>query len=121
MQSELGPKGFQVVEGAINENPDLPGFIRTFKPNFPVGTADNVKVHEFMEIGMFVRSYVPFMVLIDRQGVIRYQHTGTEQTYFTDDMAAQTANIRAELDKLLAEPAPKAPRKPSAKKATKTQ
>ena len=110
-----------MVEGAINENPDLPGFIRTFKPNFPVGTADNVQVHEFMQIGMFVRSYVPFMVLIDRQGVIRYQHTGAEQTFFTDDIVTQTSNIRAELDKLLAEPAPKAAKKSSARKAAKSQ
>ena len=115
IQSELGDKGFQVLEGAINENPDLPGFIRTFKPNFPVGTADNSKVHEFMQIGMMVRSFVPFMVLIDRQGMIRYQHTGAEP-YFTDDPITQTANIRAELDKLLAEPAPKATKKPRAKK-----
>jgi len=103
--------------GAINDNPDVPGFIRAFKPNFPVGTADNAKVHEFLQIGMFVRSFVPFMVLIDRQGMIRYQHTGAEQAYFTDDLPKQTANIREELDKLIGEPAPKAPRKrPAAKK-----
>ena len=105
-----------MVESAINENPDLPGFIQRFKPNFPVGTSDNARVHEFMQIPMFERSYVPFMVLIDRQGVIRFQHTGIEQAYFTDDFAAQTKNIRAEVEKVLAEPAPKPARKSGSKK-----
>jgi hypothetical protein len=107
------------VESAINENPDLPGFIRQFQPAYPIGVSDNAKVHEFMQIGMFVRSFVPFMVLIDRKGVIRYQHTGSEQDYFTEDFVKQTMNIREEVEKLLAEPAAKPVRKAAVKKSAK--
>ena len=105
-----------MVESAINENPDVPGFMQRFKPTFPVGTSDNAKVYEFMQIPMFVRSFVPFLVLIDRQGVIRFQHTGSEADYFTEDFVKQTMNIRSEAEKLLSEPPPKAPRKTSVRK-----
>src|SRR2546427_10615733 len=106
------------MESAINENPDVPGFMRRFTPPFPVGTTENPKAYEFMQMPMFVRSFVPFLVLIDRQGVIQFQHTGSEPEYFTDDVAKQASNIRAEAEKLLAEPAPKAPRRTGVKKTT---
>lgn len=108
-----------MVESAINENPDVPGFNRQFQPTFPVGISDNTKVREFMQLPIFERSFVPFLVLIDRQGVIRFQHTGGEQNYFTEDVVKQATNIRGESEKLLAEPAPKAPRRTGVKKATK--
>src|SRR2546425_61285 len=38
--------------------------MQRFKPTFPVGTSDNAKVYEFMQIPMFVRSFVPFLVVI---------------------------------------------------------
>jgi len=107
------------VESAINENPDVPAFVRQFKPNFPIGASENVRVHGFMQLPMFERSFVPFLVLIDRQGVIRFQHTGSEQDYFTDNFVKQTMNIRGEAEKLLAEPPPKAPRRAGVKKTTK--
>ena len=99
------------MESAINENPNVPGFIQTFKPNFPVGTSDNGKVREFMQIPMFERSFVPFLVLIDRQGVIRFQHTGGELAYFNEDVVKQAKNIRDDAEKLLTEPAPKPPKR----------
>lgn len=108
-----------MVESAINENPDVPGFMRMFKPNFPVGTSDNMKVHGFMQLPMFERSFVPFLVLIDRKGVIQFQHTGAEQNYFSEDFVKQTTNIRGEAEKLLAEPPAKAPRRTAVKKTTK--
>jgi hypothetical protein len=119
IKSELGAKGFEVVESAINENPDVPGFVRTFKPNFPVGTSDNAQVHGFMQIPMFERSFVPFLVMIDREGMIRFQHTGSEAAYFDTDPVKQTANIRAEAEKLLAERPARPARRTAVKKTTK--
>jgi hypothetical protein len=107
-----------VVESAINENPNVPGFMRQFQPTFPVGTSEVAKVYEFMQMPMFVRSLVPFFVLIDRQGMIQFQHTGAETEYFTDDPVKQASNIRAEAEKLLASPKAST-RRTGVKKTTK--
>ena len=109
-----------MVESAINPDANLPLFIQTFKTNFPVGASDNSQVRAFMQIPMMERAFVPFMVIIDRQGVIRVQHTGSDQEYFTDDTVKQTTNIRADVGKLLAESPPKPARKTHAKSAAKS-
>src|SRR5271167_2632409 len=36
---DLAPKGFEVVEAALNENPDIPSFVSQYKVPWPVGTA----------------------------------------------------------------------------------
>ena len=117
IQNELGAKGFQAIESAINENPDVPGFIRQFRPTFPVGTSDNMKSYEFMQLSTVTRNFVPFMVFIDRQGVIRAQFTGSDTDFFNTDMIKQSANLREQADKLLNEPQ-KAARPPTRKKTT---
>ena len=101
MYNELAPKGFRVVEGAINADPDVPGFIQRFMPAFPVGIADSSAAREYMQLPPMERSFVPFMVFIDRKGMIRAQYTGSDQNFFGDKMAD---NIRAEAEKLLGEP-----------------
>jgi hypothetical protein len=103
MQEELGPKGFQALEAAINDKPDVPGFILQFKPSFPIGIADNVQARSYLQLGISEQAYVPLLVIIDRQGNIRFQHTGGQQKFFSDDLIRQTMNLRDEIDKLLAE------------------
>ena len=77
------------------------------------------RVLEAMQIPMFERSFVPFLVMIDREGMIRFQHTGSEAAYFDTDPVKQTANIRAEAEKLLAERPAKPARRTAVKKTTK--
>jgi len=102
------------VEGAINPNPDVVGFIRQYNPPFPVGTADNTAALGYMELSPMVRSFVPFMLFIDRQGMIRAQFTGSEPPgFFLADKMEQ--NIREQAMKLLSEPS--AANKPKRKKA----
>jgi hypothetical protein len=117
IQNELGPKGFQAIESAINENPDVPGFVRQFRPTFPVGTTDNLKSYEFMQFSTVTRYFVPFMVFIDRQGMIRVQYTGSDTDFFNTDIIKQSANIREQAEKLLNEPQ-KAARPTTRKKTT---
>ena len=114
MYNDLEPKGFRVVEGAINPDPDVPGFIRQFTPPFPVGTADSNFAREYMQIPLMERSFVPYMIFIDRKGIIRAQYTGADQNFFGERMSE---NIRAEAEKLLAEKA--APVTAKAKRAGK--
>jgi hypothetical protein len=66
-----------------------------------------------MQFSSVVRNYVPYMVFIDRKGVIRAQYTGSDP--FLMNEVEQEKNIRAEAEKLLTEPGA-APRKRLVKK-----
>lgn len=54
----------------------------------------------YMQISPMVRSFVPFMLMIDRKGDIRAQFTGGDRDFFDDQM---NQHIREELLKLLNE------------------
>jgi hypothetical protein len=112
IETELKPKGFEVVEGAVNENPDVPGFMRRFNPPFPVGTAPGQGALDFLQWPNDQRPLVPLMVFIDRQGMIRAQYSGLDEKFFDDN---QEQHLREEALKLLNEP----PEKPKAKRAGK--
>jgi hypothetical protein len=100
IEKELGPKGFAVVEAAVNDNADVPGFIRTYQPPFPVGTAGGREALEYMQWPLGQRPLVPLMAFIDRNGMIRAQYTGVDTNFFDDQ---QDKHIRAEVEKLLQE------------------
>jgi peroxiredoxin len=101
----LAPKGFAVVEAALNENPDVASFVAQFKVPFPVGTAGVLSALDFIQWPKDKRPLVPFVVFIDRQGVIRSQYTGVDEAFFNDQ---QEQHMRDEAEKLLNEGAGKA-------------
>jgi hypothetical protein len=101
---DLKPKGFEVVEAAVNEDGNVPEFIKTFNPPFPVGKADSSKALEYLQWPAGQRPLVPFMVFIDRAGMIRAQFTGVDSTFFGE---SQEKNIREQAEKLLNEGATK--------------
>ena len=109
---ELAPKGFAVVEAALNENPDIPGFVSQFKVPFPVGTAGVVAAWNYLQFPKDKRVLVPFLVFIDRKGVIRAQYTLADDASFFDNQQEQ--HMRDEAEKLLNEDGGKA--KPAHKK-----
>jgi hypothetical protein len=86
----------------MNENPDVPGFIQRFHPTFPVGVINNMAVWGYMQFSVAMRPpYVPYMVFIDRVGMIRSQYTGTDA--ILADEPSMDKGIRAEVVKLLSE------------------
>jgi len=97
---ELAPKGLAVVEAAINENPDIPSFVSQFKVPFPVGTAGVMSALDYIQWPKDKRPLVPFLVFIDRQGVIRAQYTGVDEGFFDSQ---QKQHMRDEAEKLLNE------------------
>ncbi len=113
---ELNARGFEALEAAVNQNPLVPQFIQKYNVPFPIGTADDGKAREYMQISMMMQAYVPWVVFIDRGGTIRHQYFGNDAA-FND----QGATFRMELQKLLAERAPSntkaAPKKAPAKKS----
>jgi peroxiredoxin len=116
LNTELGPKGFQPVAVAINEDADIGAFIKTYGVNFPLGTAKRddafaLAQHSVMQ-GPF---YFPTMLFIDKKGQIRAQYNGTQPFLGPGN---EERNIRELVNTLLAEPgAPKAA--PAAKKSRK--
>lgn len=97
---QLAPKGFAVVEAALNENPDVAAFVAQFKVPFPVGTAGVLPALDYIQWPRDKRPLVPFLVFIDRQGVIRAQYTGVDEAFFDNQ---QEQHMRDEAEKLLNE------------------
>jgi len=97
---ELEPKGLAVVEAALNENPDIGSFISQFKVPFPVGTAGVLAALDYIQWPKDKRPLVPFLVFIDRNGVIRAQYTGVDEAFFDNQ---QEQHMREQVEKLLNE------------------
>lgn len=97
IQNEYAGKGLKVVEAAINDLQSVPGFVRTFNPPFPVGYADRNTAVQYLQFSPMVRSFVPFLLFIDRKGLIRAQYTGSDPYFLNEEK-----NARAEVEKLLA-------------------
>ena len=97
----------------MNDNPDLPGFIERFKPNFPVGTAAGDAALKYLEWPQDQRPLVPLMMFIDRQGMVRAQYSGQDEKFFDDQ---QDQHIREVAEKLLGESATPAAGKKSTKR-----
>jgi hypothetical protein len=107
IQKELGPKGFEVLEGALNTEANLPLFMRQFQPSFPVGMANQMDALQFMEISPMIRTFVPYIAFIDRKGMIRAQFTGGD---LTDETLEKV--LRENAEKLVNESTAKPKTKP---------
>ncbi len=97
---ELAPKGLAVVEAALNENPNISSFVSQFKVPFPVGTAGVMSALDYIQWPKDKRPLVPFLVFIDRNGVIRAQYTGVDEAFFDNQ---QEQHMRDQAEKLLNE------------------
>jgi peroxiredoxin len=97
---ELAPKGLAVVEAALNENPNISSFVSQFRVPFPVGTAGVMSALDYIQWPKDKRPLVPFLVFIDRNGVIRAQYTGVDEAFFDNQ---QEQHMREQAEKLLNE------------------
>ena len=83
LQGELGPRGFQAVGVAFNDEVNTPnsaanaqvtsGFINQFGVGFPMGYAQRPSVMSYLGLSDIERWVVPQVVIIDRKGVVRAQ------------------------------------------------
>jgi hypothetical protein len=119
LQNEYGPKGFQVLASAIEQGAmfNVANFAKTFNTPFPVGYSDPSSAISFMQHPPMVIPLMPMLAFVDRQGMIRDQHEGNDETFFGAD---QEQNLRKQIEALLNEtdgPATRvAPKKNAAKK-----
>lgn len=106
LEPKYAPLGVQILASAVNSGARqaLPEFMQTFRPPFPVGyNEDASKVLDFCQFAPMRMPLMPIVLLIDRQGNVRFEHEGHDEKFFDD----QEQNFRSELDGLL---------KPAAKK-----
>jgi len=79
LQKEFGPKGFQVIGVAVDQNPllVLPRFIQIYHINYPVLCATDKVLRDYGNIYA-----IPVTVLISRDGIILKRYVGmvTERT-----------------------------------------
>ncbi len=115
IQSEYGPKGVQVL--GVTFDAGAAQRIQQFNAGsavtYPCGSSNPGPVLEFLGIPPTEPYFVPILVFIDKQGMIRSQFIGDEKflgeatvksggiTKVLHADAAQLTNIQAELDKLL--------------------
>ncbi len=94
-------QGLEIMALAVN--PMAPGNIRQFRDKhsvkFSLGVSSRSDWMRFADLSVMARAYVPFMMLVDRKGVIRYEHRGKDGQFWSD----MEANLLAELQVLLAE------------------
>ncbi len=74
-----------------------------------MGEANHLGAYEYMQMSLTERVYVPYMVFIDRKGIIRSQYTGTDKIM---DETQSGALLREEALKYLNESATPAKSKP---------
>src|SRR6185369_16472492 len=124
LQGELGPRGFQALGIAFNDEVNTPNaasnaqvtanFANQFATGFPVGSAPRDSVLSYLGVSDIERWVVPQIAIIDRKGVIRAQSAsqGTADLQTEDYLRKYLGEL---LDEGGAKPA--APSKAPAKKA----
>jgi thiol-disulfide isomerase/thioredoxin len=109
VQKQYGPKGFQTLAVAFNAMAVMlvQDFIKKTGATFPVGYEERDPVYSFLQRSVSLRTYVPIMVFIDRQGKIRGQYLGDDAFF---EVSSLQMNIRTTVEKLLKEPPSAAPK-----------
>ncbi len=99
--AEFKSKGLEIVGCAVN--PTAPGNIDAFERKhgvkFPIGVSTSSEWKRFADMSIAARAFVPYMLIVDRSGVIRYEHPGKDRVFWAD----QEAQMRKEFGELLAE------------------
>ncbi len=103
MYKEFGPRGFQPIGAAINDNAQVlvPEFIIKLGLTYPVGVTPREMAYDFLGFnpndpasGLLL---MPQLVFIDRKGIVRAQYPG-DDNFFKD---AEETNMRNQIEALL--------------------
>ena len=98
VQKEYEGKDVQILGAVFDQGAAsrLQEFNKTNGLNFPVGSSDSKPVLDFLQFPSTEPYFVPILVFIDKNGMIRAQ-------YFGDDkfLESPEVNVRGEIDKLV--------------------
>ena len=103
--AEWKSRGLEILGLAVN--PSAAGNLQEFKQKhgaaFPLGLTTRSDWSGFGEFSVMHNPYVPYLLIVDRNGVIREEHPGQDRAYWLD----QEKRLRESFDALLKEPAKK--------------
>jgi thiol-disulfide isomerase/thioredoxin len=104
-QKEFGPRGFQAIASAVEEQAEtsVPEFISRLKPPFPVGYSGLKPSMDFMQHPPKETPHMPLIAFIDRRGILRAQYEGMDPFFVPERMAQ---NIHDRIAALLGGGAP---------------
>jgi peroxiredoxin len=113
LHRELGAQGMQPLGVAINDmaNIMVDDYVKQFNLGYPVGFSPREPVLNFLQHPVMLSLMMPQIVIIDRQGVVRYQYAGDNPFFENEEK-----NLREILLPLLKPAAAPAKSKPAAKK-----
>ena len=81
---ELRQNGLEMIGFSLNkvDDRDLREFAVRFQASFPIAISSREEFSRITGVSVMTRIYYPYMVFVDRQGVIREEHQGYEQAWF---------------------------------------
>jgi hypothetical protein len=98
---EKAAAGFQVLGLAINDNPDVPGFVQKFGISFPVGTVRRDLLYIFFQVPIMTqRVLMPQVAMVDRGFVIQSQYGGDDPIF--SKQPDDETQLRAIVNRMLA-------------------
>jgi len=116
LYQEMGDKAFQPLGAAIDPNNmmearlKIPDYIYKLGLRFPVGWTQREMAYQWLEAQPAkVQIYFPQVVFIDKKGIIRSYHPGTDEAFFKNE----EANMRRIIEGLMKEGASSAAGKKS--------
>jgi peroxiredoxin len=103
--AEWKSRGLEILGLAVNPSAagNLQEFRQKFGATFPLGLTTRSDWSSFGEFSVMHNPYVPYLLIVDRNGVIREEHPGQDRAYWLD----QEKNLRQSFDSLLKETAKK--------------
>jgi len=105
LQQEYSSKGVQMLGVTFNPEAttELGSFTQTYaRGMFPVGLSTDPIVTAFVQHPPGIH-YIPMIVFIDKNGIIRSQHLGINDSQFFEEKV-EVANIKGDLEKIFKEP-----------------
>lgn len=103
LQSDLGPKGLQVVAISLDERTAAAApYAQRYRFPFPMGHLDKDPAIKFMDLNATAHPVVPTLMFIDWQGKVRFQYAGNDPIFNSGEK-----NIRQIADGLVHEAADK--------------
>lgn len=96
---ELRGQGLEIVGLSLNptDQAGLRTFAQRFGASFPLALSSRAEFSRIAGVSVMTRIYYPYLLFLDRDGVIQDEHQGSERTWFD----ALEANFRETVGKLL--------------------
>ena len=96
---ELRGRGFEIVGLSLNptDNSGLRTFASRFQASFPLALSSRTEFSRVAGISVMTRIFYPYLLFLDRDGLIREEHQGSERAWFNN----LESNFRTAVAKLL--------------------